>query len=226
MAVCRDCTPRRCDCPTRRVLMPHWLSKEKALIFRIIHRDNIPWLIANGVHCKNSQVRDPEFVSIGNLELIDKRHHRTVTCPPFGTLSDYVPFYFTPHSPMLYNIKTGYGGIRKRFNEEIVILVSSLPVLKSLGAPFVFTDRHAYLSAAQFHSDLSMLDQIDWTLLRQRDFRRDPEDPGKLERYQAEALVHQQMQMNALLGIACNSDNVAADVQLDEVAPSDHYRDH
>ena len=55
--------------------MPHWLSKEKALIFRIIHRDNIPWLIANGVHCKNSQVRDPEFVSIGNLELIDKRHH-------------------------------------------------------------------------------------------------------------------------------------------------------
>jgi ssDNA thymidine ADP-ribosyltransferase, DarT len=133
------------------------LTREKALIFRITHRDNIPWLMANGAHGKNAHVSDPKFVSIGNPELIDKRHHRPVTCSPFGTLSDYVPFYFTPHSPMLYNIKTGYGGIRKRSNEEIVILVSSLSVLKARDVSFVFTDRHAYLSAAQFFSDPSML---------------------------------------------------------------------
>lgn len=189
------------------------LSQDKALIFRITHRNNLPWMIANGIHCKNSNVLDPNFVSIGNAELIDKRHHRSVSCTPFGTLSDYVPFYFTPHSPMLYNIKTGYGGIRKRSDSEIVILVSALPMLTKQNVRFVFTDRHAYLSAAQFFSDLSMLDQIDWPLLRQRDFRRDPDDPGKLERYQAEALVHRHVPMDALIGIGCSSDRVADDVQ-------------
>jgi hypothetical protein len=60
---------------------------------------------------------------------------------PGGYLSDYVPFYLTPHSPMLFNIKTGYNGIRKRSNDEIVILVSSLPTLAVKGVPFLFTDR-------------------------------------------------------------------------------------
>lgn len=46
---------------------------------------------------------------------------------PGGTLSDYVPFYFTPCSPMLYNIKTGYNGVPKQeAMEEIVLLVASL----------------------------------------------------------------------------------------------------
>ena len=35
-------------------------------------------------------------------------------------LSDYVPFYFTHHSPMLYNIKTGYHGMRQTPMPEIV----------------------------------------------------------------------------------------------------------
>jgi hypothetical protein len=75
--------------------------------------------------------------------LIDKRHDRDIPCAPFGTLSDYVPFYFTPFTPMLLNIKTGYNGIRKRPVEEIVIFVSPLPVLRKKGVPFLFTDRHA-----------------------------------------------------------------------------------
>ena len=41
-----------------------------------------------------------------------------------GTLNDYVPFYFTPFSIMMYNIKTGYGGIKHVPNEKIAILVS------------------------------------------------------------------------------------------------------
>lgn len=189
------------------------LSEDKALIFRITHRDNLSWMMANGIHCMKSGVTDPGFVSIGNPELIDKRHHRSVPCAPFGTLGDYVPFYFTPHSPMLYNIRTGFGGIRKRANSEIVILVTTLRALEARHIPFVFTDRHAYLNAARFFSDLSQLDQIDWPLLRQRDFRRDPDDPEKMERYQAEALVYQHVPMGALIGIGCNSDQAAADVE-------------
>src|SRR5262249_40870245 len=98
------------------------LNPKKALIFRITHRDNIPWILDNGLHCKSSKMTDPHYVEIGNPELISRRSHRAVPTPPDGMLSDYVPFYFTPFSPMLLNIKTGYGGIPKRRNDEIVIL--------------------------------------------------------------------------------------------------------
>ena len=140
--------------------MPELISRERAHIFRITHRDNIPWLVMNGLFCRNSDVQDLNFVNIGNPELIDKRHHRDVPCAPFGTLSDYVPFYFTPHSPMLYNISTGYGGIRKRSKDEIVIMISSIHSLALKGVPCIFTDRHAYLNAAQFFSDPSGLGPV------------------------------------------------------------------
>lgn len=157
------------------------LNPKKALIFRIVHRDNLVWILDNGLHCRSSPQHDPNFVEIGNPDLIDRRGRKPVSCPPGGTLSDYVPFYFTPFSPMLLNIKTGYGGIRHRDNAEIAILVSSLPTLQAKAVPFVFTDRHAYLQAAEFFSDLSQLPRIDWTILQKRDFKGDPEDPGKKE---------------------------------------------
>jgi hypothetical protein len=86
---------------------------------------------------------------------------------------------------MLYNIKTGYGGVPRQRNEDIVILVSSLRKVAELGLPFVFTNQHAYPVTARYFNSLDDLNQVDWPLLQSRDFRHDPEDPGKKERYQA-----------------------------------------
>jgi hypothetical protein len=182
------------------------LSPEKALIFRITHVANVPWILQNGLHCSNSDHSDPNYVQIGNAELISRRTTRDVPVHPYGTLSDYIPFYFTPYSPMLYNIKTGYNGVTKRPMEEIAILVSSLREVHTQGIPFVFTDRHAYLQAAVFYNDLDRLDQIDWPRLQARDFRREPDDPGKVERYQAEALIYRHLPLVAVLGIICYRD--------------------
>ena len=183
------------------------LNPEKALIFRIVHRDNIPWMLDNGLHCRNSGIFDPNYMDIGNPDLIDKRNSHPVPKPPGGTLSDYVPFYFTPFSIMLFNIKTGWGGIRKRENHEIVIMVSSLHTLAKKGSQFLFTDRHAYLATAQFFSDLARLDQINWEMLQRRDFKNDPDDPSKKERYQAEALVYKHLPLDALAGFVCYNDD-------------------
>lgn len=186
--------------------MQDLLSPEKAFIFRITHRDNLPWIVVNGLHCANSEERDPNFVPIGNAELIGKRSAKDVPAPPGGTLSDYVPFYFTPRSPMLLNIKTGYNGIRQRRNEEIVVLITSLPHLRKKSIPFLFSDRHAYLATARFTDDLTKLNAIDWTILKASDFKRDNNDLGKMERYQAEALVHRHVPFDALIGLACFND--------------------
>ena len=184
------------------------LNPDKALIWRIVHRDNLPWILDNGLHCGNSAVKAPGWVNIGNPELIDKRAHHPVPLPPGGWLNDYVPFYFTPFSPMLRNIHTGWGGIQRRPNEEIVILVSSLHKVAKLGLPFLFTDSHAYYQWADYYSDLADLDKIDWELLQRRDFKRDPEDPAKFERYQAEALIHQHLPVSGLRGIVCYTDGM------------------
>ena len=84
-----------------------------------------------------------------------------------------------------------------------MILVSSLHKVRELGLPFVFTDGHAYVEESEHFDTIEDLDKIDWNLLSSRDFKRDPDDPGKLVRYQAEALVHRTVPVDALLGIAC-----------------------
>ena len=185
------------------------LTAENALIFRITHRDNVPWVLENGLHCRNSDQSDPNYVNIGSPDLIGKRQTRAVPVPPCGTLSDYIPFYFTPHSPMLYNIRTGYGGITQRANEEIVILGTSLHKLAEHNLPYVFTDRHAYLRAANYYNSLDDLVHIDFPLLQSRNFRRDPENPERIERYQAEALVHGLIPVDALMAIVSSNISTA-----------------
>ncbi|WP_260291417.1 DUF4433 domain-containing protein [Sedimenticola hydrogenitrophicus] len=188
------------------------LNPDKALIWRIVHRDNLPWILDNGLHCGNGGHHSPDWVSIGNPELIMKRATHPVPVNPGGVLNDYVPFYFTPFSVMLNNIHTGWGGITKRSNDEIVILVSSLYHVQEQGLPFVFTDSHAYYQWANFYTDLKDLDKVDWKILQQRDFKRDPDDPGKFERYQAEALIHQHCPISALLGVVCYTERLKEQV--------------
>jgi ssDNA thymidine ADP-ribosyltransferase, DarT len=189
------------------------LNPTKALIWRIVHRDNLPWILENGLHCGNSPTQSPDWISIGNPELITKRGNRPVPIPPSGVLNDYIPFYFTPFSVMLKNINTGWAGIQKYSNQDIIILVSSLPHLQQQNIPFLFTDSHAYHQYTNFYHDLADLDKIDWTILQQRDFKRDPDDPGKFERYQAEALIHQHCPISGLLGIICYTDQLQAQIE-------------
>lgn len=190
------------------------INSAKAYIFRIVHRDVVPWILDNGLHCKNSPVQAPNYVNIGNAELIDKRSRRVVPYPPGGSLSDYVPFYFTPFSPMMLNIRSGRGGVTKRSNDEIVILVSSLRHIEELGLPFMFTNGHALPEWVDYFRDLANLPAIDWSILQRRDFSRDPEDPRKMERYQAEALVHQHLPVAALIGVVCFTEQIK--LQLEE----------
>jgi hypothetical protein len=189
------------------------LNPEKALIFRIVHVANVPWILHHGMNCRSAANQDPNYVNIGSESLIDKRSRRVVPIAPGGTLSDYVPFYFTPFSIMMYNIKTGYGGITKRENKDIVIFVSSIHKLRELGLRFVFTDQHAYPIDTLFYSGVDDLKNIDWELLKNRDFKTNDADPGKQARYQAEALVHGHVPLSAVLGIGCFNEAVKKQVE-------------
>jgi hypothetical protein len=186
----------------------------KALIFRIVHGDNVAWDLDHGLHCSSSATENPAFVDIGSKDLIRKREVRKVPVPPGGTLEDFIPFYFTPSSPMLLNILTGRGGVQKRSKEEIVFLVSSLPRLTEHGVRYLFTNCHASLDMADFSADpRDLAEWIPWQKLKARDFRRDPDDPVPFERYQAEALAYRRVPIDALIGLACYDESVKSDLE-------------
>ena len=190
------------------------LNPQRARIFRVVHLTNVPWILDHGgLHCPNSADHDPNYVNIGNTSLIHKRARLHVPIPPGGPLSDYVPFYFTPFSIMMYNIRTGHGGITRRDNTDIVMFVSSIHRLNELAVPFVFTNQHAYAIDTEFYDDVQHLGGIDWPLLQRRDFKTDDNDPGKQLRYQAEALVHRYVPLGAILGIACVNDVIRRDLE-------------
>jgi hypothetical protein len=172
------------------------LNAEKALIWRIVHCDNLGLILDYGLHCANSDRLPSGYLSIGNPELIDKRRQRVV-----------------PVSPgMMKNIHSGRG-VTQRRNEEILILVSSLHHVKSLGLPFLFTNAHAYPHWSNYYSDLAHLAEIDWGILQRRDFKRDPDDPGKMERYQAEALIFHHLPIQGILGIVCYTELLKREIE-------------
>ncbi len=192
--------------------MSEALSPEKAWIFRITHVENVAWILEHGLHAQSSNVLDPNFVGIGLEGLIERRKTRQVEVAPFGVLADYIPFYFTPYSIMMYNMKTGYRGVTRRQNEDIAVLVTSLHRLRESSIPFVFTDGHAYPKETEYFREMSDLIHVDWKILQNRNFRNDPEDLGKTTRYQAEALAHRHVPVDALLGVVCYNESRSKDI--------------
>ncbi|MCO4100247.1 MAG: DUF4433 domain-containing protein [Gemmatimonas sp.] len=206
------------------------LTLANALIFRITHRDNVPHILTHGIHCQSSDVVNPAFVPIGSTDIIGKRASRTVDVAPGGLLVNYVPFYFTPCTPMLYNIVTGRNGVVQRARAEVVVLVSSFDEVERLGIQMVVADRNATLMSATMKSGRALLEDLPWDAWRGRNFRRDQNDPEPFERYQAEALVHRLLPPAGLLSIithdAATQATVAQAVSEAGLTIPTHVRSH
>lgn len=188
------------------------LTPSKALIFRIIHKDNIEKVFSDGLQSRSLQEEGSNYTPIGNEEIIDRRMTKRVPIGSGGSYSDYIPFYFTPFSIMMHNILTGYH-VPKRSREDIVIIVASLTDLDASGYDYVFTNQHALSQTdLQFHNTLDDLPEIDWKLLNKRDFKRDPDDPGKLLRYQAEAMVKDELPLKDTRGLVCYNEEIKAEL--------------
>ncbi len=185
-------------------------APKPTIIYRITHYRNVPWILDHGIHCRTSPEQDPNFVSIGNKDLIDRRNTRAVAIAPGGFLNDYVPFYFAPHSMMLLNIHTGRVEGVKAKQEDIVFLVSSVEKLAEQKVQFIFTDGHAVPWNTEYFTDPADIEKLAWEMILSRDFKKRLDDPDRQRRYQAECLVHRHVPLTALLGIACK-DQTRAD---------------
>jgi len=149
------------------------------------------------------------FVSIGNKEIIDVRSTTLVDLKGFGTIGEYVPFYFTPRSIMLYNIVTGYRApvVPQRQREEIVVIRCLIDHLANLDRWF-FTDGQANDSETYHYNNLKYLSQIDWDCIQNSDFSKSDGDYDRPRRYQAEFLVHNSVPVDYIESICVHNVNM------------------
>ena len=71
--------------------------------FGILHKDNMPHVMKYGLVHNDSPFASDSFVPIDDMSVMDVRS--TKQLPDGSFLSEYIPFYFGPGSPMLYNIQ-------------------------------------------------------------------------------------------------------------------------
>lgn len=185
------------------------INKHKSFCYRITHRDNLTHMLRHGLISGHHPSADGKFVSIGNPEIIDVRSATAVDIVGYGYIGDYVPFYFTPRSIMLYNIVTGYYApkVPRRNKEEILVIRCLIDRLAQLSQWF-FTDGQANDKQSNHYNNLLYLNQIDWNCIQQSNFSKSDGDYDRQRRYQAEFLVHHSVPVGYIESICVYSEEV------------------
>lgn len=135
------------------------MANQLKYAFRLTHIDNIQYIMSHGLVRSVSTLRDENYVSIGDVQVIqirkDRKYHGYC-------LSDYMPFYFGPRSPMLYVIQHGFNGVRKVVPENIVYCVVRIEDIIKNDVSCIFTDGHALSSLTNYYgkNELSILDSF------------------------------------------------------------------
>ena len=119
-----------------------------------------------------------------------KRARWLVGCGPGGMLHDYVPFYFGPRSPMLYQLHTGWVPRYTEGQTPIVYLVSTAQAIDRSGGRFVFSNGHGIAHFTDWYDELSCLSEVPWDMAYAEDWKKTADDPDLQRRKQAEFLVH------------------------------------
>lgn len=131
----------------RQLVRPYW--DKLVYAHRLTHIDNIPYLQKEGFVHPTSAKANPHYIAIGDKTIINVRdeelHHGY-------RLSDYIPFYFGPHSPMLFVIQNGYNGVAKHNPDDIVHCVVRIETIIQQGWDCIFTDGHAVNGITEFYS--------------------------------------------------------------------------
>lgn len=170
-----------------------------APIYHITHIDNLERIIVcNGLWCDAERLRQGfQCVGIAH-ESLKVRRSRTpvrkrtgVPVAAGGVLADYVPFYFTNRSPMLFSIHRGYVVGYDGGQGSVLHLVSSVRRVIEGGCQWCFTDGHAVEAMTEFYADQRDANKVDWSIVQSWSWKNTDGDPDRKRRKQAEFLVHQ-----------------------------------
>ena len=173
---------------------------EKTYLYRMIHIDNIPHILQNGVTHYTSARANQNFVPIGDRSLISTRN--AFLLDNGRLLGEYIPFYFGVRTPMLYVVQNGFNMVAPTSAENIVYCVSSVQKIIDLNLEFVFTDGHAVdgFSAQYSQANIENIENILDKNAIEAKYWRDENDLDRKRRKEAEFLVLGDIDLSAILG--------------------------
>lgn len=176
------------------------MANQLKYAFRLTHIDNIQYIMRNGLVRASSPLRDVNYVPIGDSQVIQIRKEKEVLG---HHLSDCLPFYFGPRSPMLYVIQHGYNGVSKVKPENIVYCVVRIDDIIKNNIDCIFTDGHALSTLTNYYNkdELANLDSI----VKYKDvysaFWNDENDLDLKRRKEAELLINGDLPIQYLRGL-------------------------
>jgi hypothetical protein len=170
----------------------------KIWLYRITHLNNLKHILQYGFVTSQSPNANPHFVEIGDNTLIKYRKDLDAPDPPGGKLSDYIPFYLGPRSPMLYQIATGFEGIRQFHQENIIYLITSLDSIKAHDLTYFFTDGHARSLTSSKYTDDKDFELLDWKTIYDTFWKNDDTDLRRKEKKQAELLIKDHLPLSCV----------------------------
>jgi hypothetical protein len=145
--------------------------------------------LKNGIYTKASPNFDSNYLKIGETSLINYRKSLDARNPPGGKLSDYIPFYLGPRSPMLYQIATGFEDIIKYSQEEIIYLISSFEQVKLHNLTYFFTDGNARSETTSAYISEDDFALLDWDCIYSTYWKSDETDLLRKQKKQSEFLI-------------------------------------
>lgn len=191
------------------------VNLNKVWVFRIIHIQNLEFDLKNGLFCKNKAGMRTEYKGIGSGEIIERRSRTPVKCYPGTMVNDYVPFYFSKRTPMLFNIITGKCGL-KCDQSDIVYLCCRLNDLCSSNLQWCYTNGNAAIKITKWFKNLDNIEnKIDWHSIETTDFRDDNEDgdEDRIRKKHAEFLVLHHVPPEFIKAIVVLNSSVEKNVQ-------------
>lgn len=176
------------------------MANQLKYAFRLTHIDNIKYIMSKGLVRASSPLRDENYVSIGDVQVIQVRKDRKYQG---YQLSDFMPFYFGPRSPMLYVIQHGYNGVRKVKPEDIVYCVVRIEDIIKNDIDCIFTDGHALSSLTNYYykSCLANLNNIVNYDDVYSTYWNIEDDPDLKRRKEAELLVNDDLPAQYIRGL-------------------------
>lgn len=193
------------------------MELKNVILYRITHIENISHILKFGITHKNSPNRNPEYINIGDISLIDTRSKRTVNVDNGESqptecdsvkLGEFIPFYFGVKMPMLYVAQHGGNFVEQATQpDDIIYLACSLSKIVSSGMKYYFSDGHATDMLTSFY-DKSKINEliniIDWQAIK-TSYWGGTENLNIKRKKQAEFLISEDLPPEFIIGFGCNT---------------------
>lgn len=168
-------------------------APEHPKIYHITHVDNLIEIIKERrLYSDKEMVAEAKaYTKIGMSKLKHDRFNRPVKCHPGTFVSDYVPFYFCPRSPMLYIAwRQNHGEVHYKGGQDAIVhLEADFNMLVAAAAEkdwkWAVSLSNAASMYAEFRTGPGAVDELPWDCIEARQWAGPIQD-----RKQAEFLFH------------------------------------